>query len=118
MTVLAVIGSRTFSDMALLSEHMSKVCQAFGVSSIVSGGAKGADSLAVEHAQMLGLRVQIFKPDWAQFGRGAGPIRNRLIVDVADVVLAFWDGESKGTKHAVGYAQQKGKHTIVVRIAN
>ena len=50
MTVLAVIGSRTFTNRALLAEHMDEVCAAFDVSVVVSGGAKGADSLAAGYA--------------------------------------------------------------------
>lgn len=116
MTALAVIGSRTFNDMSLLIEHMAEACSVFDVSAVVSGGAKGADSLAAEYASSQGLPVQVFKPDLAQFGRGAGPIRNKAIVNAADVVLAFWDGKSKGTKHALNYAKQIGKHVIFVRI--
>lgn len=114
MTVLAVIGSRTYKDMPLLIEHLDRTCANFSVASIVSGGAKGADSLAAEYAAVIGLPVEVFKPDWAQFGRGAGPIRNKAIVNAADIVLAFWDGESKGTKQALSYAKQMGKHVIVV----
>ena len=117
VTVLAVIGSRTFKDMPLLIEHMDKACAQFSVTAIVSGGAKGADTLAAEHAAVLGLPVEIFKPDWAQFGRGAGPIRNKVIVSAADVVLAFWNGESKGTKQALSYAKEVGKHVIVVAVS-
>lgn len=116
MTVLAVIGSRKFTNCALLAEHMDEVCAAFDVSAIVSGGAKGADSLAAGYAATRGLPVQIFEPDWAQFGRGAGPIRNKAIVSAADVVLAFWDGESRGTKQALAYAKQMGKQVIVVSV--
>lgn len=116
MTVLAVIGSRTFSNSALLAEHMDEVCAAYHVSVVVSGGAKGADSLAANYAASRGLPVQIFEPDWAQFGRGAGPIRNKAIVNAADVVLAFWDGESKGTQQALTYAKQKAKQVIVVAV--
>lgn len=116
MTVLAVIGSRTFCDKPLLTKYMNEACTEFSVVSIVSGGAKGADSLAAEHAEVLGLPVEVFEPDWAQFGRGAGPIRNKAIVNAAEVVLAFWDGESKGTKQALSYAKQMGKKIIVVRV--
>ena len=116
MAVLAVIGSRSFNDMPLLIEHMDEICAAFSVTSIVSGGAKGADTFTAAHAASIGLPMEIFRPDWVQLGRAAGPIRNKAIVNAATVVLAFWDGDSKGTKQALNYAKQMGKQVVLVNV--
>lgn len=76
---------------------------------IVSGGARGADSLAERYANERGLATKIFLPDWESHGKGAGFIRNRDIVDYADYVIAFWDFKSKGTGHTVGLAKVSQK---------
>jgi len=85
------------------------------ITEIVSGGAKGADTLAEQFAKENNLPVKIFKPDWAKYGRGAGPVRNKQIVEYADKVIAFWDGESKGTKSSIDLAEKSGKLLTVKR---
>ena len=109
MKSIAVIGSRTFADYDLLEETLVH----YQISKLISGGAKGADSLAERYATNHCIELVVFKPDWKKYGRGAGPIRNRDIVDAADLVIAFWDGKSKGTKSALDYAQQKNKQVII-----
>lgn len=84
------------------------------ITAIVSGGAKGADSLAERYAQENGLEMVIYYPDWEKHGRAAGPIRNRLIVDEADAVVAFWDGKSRGTKSTIDLTLNKNKQLILV----
>lgn len=115
MTIMAIIGSRTFTSMALVSERASELCANHQIVGIVSGGADGADTLGAEFAKANKIPLRVFKPDWSTHGRGAGFIRNKLIVDAADLVLAFWDGRSKGTQHAIAYAKQMNKPVHVVR---
>lgn len=112
MTILAVIGSRSFDDEPRMQHVLTSLISELGITTVVSGGARGADAMAANIAHALGLTVEIFKPDWKQYGRGAGPIRNKLLVDAADVVLAFWDGQSPGTKHAISYAKSTNKRVI------
>ena len=109
MRKIAVIGSRAFNDF----EHLERVLLPWLPAHIVSGGARGADALAARLAETHNLPITIIKPDWAQYGRAAGPIRNRAIVDAADIVIAFWDHSSKGTKSALDYARQKQKTIII-----
>lgn len=80
---------------------------------VVSGGAKGVDQEAARAAKARGLNIQIHYPNWEQ-GRGAGFARNRAIVHAADVVTAFWDGSSRGTRHTIGVAHEMSKPIIVV----
>jgi hypothetical protein len=68
---------------------------------IVSGGADGVDSWAIEIASSLGLETIVFQPDWERLGRKAGPIRNAKIVAHVDELAAFWDGRSRGTLNTV-----------------
>lgn len=107
---LAVIGSRSFNDYKALSECLSRFTD---ITAIVSGGAKGADSLAERYAFDNGIETIIFIPDWKRHGRGAGMIRNKAIVSAADVIVAFWDGTSKGTKNSIELAKKAGKRVIV-----
>jgi len=91
----------------------------------VSGGAKGADSLGKKfcesynkHAKKYNLgdfiEIKEFLPDWDKYGKRAGFLRNQEIINNADVVLAFWDGKSKGTQHSIGLAKEQKKTTIIV----
>ena len=109
MRKIAVIGSRHFTDY----DRLERVLQPWLPAHIISGGAKGADALAEQLARENKLPITVIKPDWKQYGRGAGPIRNRTIVDTADLVIAFWDGKSRGTASALNYARAKGKTVII-----
>jgi hypothetical protein len=75
---------------------------------IVSGGATGADSLGRDVAQKHGANYLEFLPDWEKHGKSAGVIRNADLVKISDFVVAFWDGQSRGTRHSLDIARQKG----------
>jgi len=107
---LAIIGSRNFTDNDLMDQHLKGLC----IDEIISGGAKGADTLARNYAIENQIPLKEFKPDWAQYGRGAGIIRNKKIIDSADYILAFWDGQSKGTQHSINYAKKNDKPIKVI----
>jgi hypothetical protein len=102
---LAIVGSRTFNDYEMVKTALKDLA----ITEIVSGGAKGADTLAEQYAAENNIPVKVFKPDWAKYGRGAGPVRNKQIVEYADKVIAFWDGESRGTKSSIDLAEKQGK---------
>jgi predicted Rossmann fold nucleotide-binding protein DprA/Smf involved in DNA uptake len=104
---LAVVGSRTIVDFALVVAAIEE--SGFtDISLIVSGGAKGVDSLAEQYAKAKGIECRIFKPDWDKYGKRAGFVRNALIVNEADALVAVWDGKSKGTMHSVALANERG----------
>ena len=109
---LAVVGSRGFSDKARLYAELEKFS---GISLIISGGAKGADQLAEEYARERNIPVKIFMPDWAKYKRAAGPMRNKLIVQESECVIAFWDGVSAGTKSSIDFAKKENKTLHIVR---
>lgn len=113
---IAIIGSRTFSNYELLSVIIKNFLSEnnIKVNSIISGGAKGADSLAEQFALENNLEMIIFKPDWKKFGKKAGIIRNTIIIDNSDTVFAFWDGKSSGTKDAINKAEKLGKKVITI----
>ncbi len=108
---VAIVGSRTVTDYAVVETVMQNYS---GVTQVVSGGAKGVDSLAEKWSSQQSLQNPlVFKPDWATHGRGAGVVRNRAIVDAADIVVAIWDGESRGTLSSIKYGIKQGKQVDV-----
>lgn len=102
---LAVVGSRNFVDY----EYMCQMLDWFEIKKIISGGANGADSLALKYAEDHRYDYQEFPAEWTKHGRSAGFIRNKLIVDACDEVVAFWISKSKGTKHSIDLALKAGK---------
>lgn len=120
---LAIVGSRNFNDRFLMAEYLAVFATAYskdGYSEeppdieIISGGAKGADSLGERFAKIYRMPVTIFKPDWDKYGKSAGFIRNQTIVDNCDIVLAFWDGKSKGTQDTINKAKKAKKPTFII----
>ena len=108
---IAIIGSRGFNDYELVKTTLEKYED---VSLVVSGGAKGADLLGERWAKEKGIPTKIFIPDWDKHGKSAGYIRNKDIVANADLVIAFWDGISKGTKHSMNIATDTGVELLTV----
>lgn len=80
---------------------------------IVTGGARGVDRSAEVCAGNNGLKLTVIRPDYDQYGRSAPIRRNIQIVDYADMVIAFWDGQSRGTKFVIDYCEKTGKELEV-----
>lgn len=111
---LAIIGSRNFTDYELMLEKFGELVQTEGFPThIVSGGAKGADSLAERLADFYQIPKIIHHADWARLGDRAGPVRNTLIAHSSDMVLAFPMGESAGTKQCISLFKEEGKPIII-----
>lgn len=85
------------------------------ITSVVSGGAAGADTHAAVYASTFGVPVTVHAPDWATHGKSAGYKRNVLIVNDAEAVLAVWDGVSKGTLLTMNIARDQGKLLVCHR---
>lgn len=105
-----VSGSRSIEKFDL-SPYIPEHC---GL--IISGGAKGIDTVAEQYALAHGIESKILKPDYEQFGRAAPLKRNDEMVELADLVIAIWDGKSHGTKHTIDYAKKIGKEIQVITI--
>lgn len=113
-----IAGGRNFSDYALLKERCDYFLQnkmKEGRVVIVSGHASGADALGERYAQERHLSLEAHPADWNKHGRAAGPIRNAEMAEVADALIAFWDGVSRGTKNMIDTAKSKGLKVAVVR---
>jgi hypothetical protein len=111
--VLGVAGGRDFSNYLLLSKELNQLKHKYNIKRIISGGAKGADSLAERYAKENQIEITILKPDWNQFGIKAGKLRNKDIVDLSDLVITFWDGRSPGTNDTIKRSK-KGKKLIKI----
>lgn len=107
---MAVIGSRTFEDY----NRLKRILDLYPVTTIVSGGAKGADSLGERYADEKGINKEIYVPQWDLFGKKAGFLRNTTIIENCDMVVAFWDKKSKGTKDSLDKAHSLSKTTLIV----
>ena len=83
---------------------------------IITGGAKGVDSIAEDFARSHGIELVIFRPDYKAHLRGAPIRRNERIVNECSYLLAIWDGKSKGTRYTINYAIKMGKPVHVVRV--
>lgn len=106
---LGIVGSRTFSDYELMCKQLEKIKARLGIDidTIISGGAKGADSLGARYARDNDIGLIEHLPEWEKHGKGAAFIRNSLIVRDSDIIIAFWDGESRGTQHTLTLADKK-----------
>lgn len=108
---VAVIGSRNFSNYNLLKAILDEIF----ITQIVSGGAKGADTLAERYAKENKIPTKIFLPDWNKHGVSAGFIRNTDIINDADYVVAFWDNKSNGTRDSINKAKIANKEIIIIK---
>ena len=82
---------------------------------IISGAARGADTLGERYAHERGYAVEKYPADWNCDGKAAGPIRNAQMAKVADALIAFWDGNSRGTQNMIDLARLKPLPFRVVR---
>jgi hypothetical protein len=103
-----IAGSRTYKNYNELKQICDFYLRNQKSVEIVSGGAKGADLLGERYAKERGLKIKVFTPDWERFGKKAGIIRNEEMAKYADGLIAFWDGQSRGTKHMIEYAKLRG----------
>ena len=119
-TRIIVCGCKDFSNREFCFNRLDSILSEYKEVEIVSGHAKGADSFGEEYAKKHGLPLKIFTPDWKRYGRAAGPIRNREMLNYSleakPVVIAFWNRTSKGTKDMINQATKAGVKVHIVDI--
>ena len=106
---VAIIGSRDYKDIDRIRVLVESLSTGQILPMLISGGARGPDSIAEKEAMKHGWDSLIFEVDWDNLGRGAGFARNTTIAKEADVVYAFWDGKSRGTLDTISKAVKLGK---------
>lgn len=136
MLKVIIAGSRNFSDFTVLKKECCKIfkslsdegCLSGNVKAdcanieIISGSARGADKLGEDFAKEYGIQVKRFPAQWDKYGKSAGYIRNDAMARYATdgnglgVLIAFWDGKSRGTKHMIDIAKKNNMKIFVVDI--
>ena len=116
-----VVGSRSFDNYELLESTLDKLLINYREITIVSGGAKGADTLAEEYAAANGYECMVFKANWQQHGRAAGIFRNeemhRYISQFEKRGCgAVGDGQSRGTYSNFELAKKYNNPLRIIRI--
>jgi len=109
-----ICGSRSVSDPAVVAQAVTN--SGMKPTHIVSGGARGVDTLARFYAETYDIEFTEYLADWDRYGKRAGYMRNCVMVGAVDAVIAVWDGESPGTKHSIDYATSRGKEVFVFRV--
>lgn len=114
---IIIAGSREYNNYEEAAKLIDKFIKDVNSSNvvIVSGGAKGADKIGEEYAARNDLDCVVYKANWGKYGKQAGIIRNGEMAKNADCLLAFWDGESRGTYNMVNTAK---KRKLKVRVFN
>jgi hypothetical protein len=112
---VAIVGSRGYLD---LDSVVSYVADLPADTVVITGGAKGVDEAAEKAARKRGLDVVVHYANWNLYGKAAGQIRNQVVVDDCDRLVAFWDGTSPGTRGAISAASKAGKLEKVYRDRN
>lgn len=113
---VAIIGSRCISASPeaieqKITEQIPPEC-----SEIVSGGAKGIDTLAEKIAKKMKIPLKCFLPDYQLYGKTAPLERNIEIINYSDLVLAFWNTESRGTQFVMSECIKRRKPIKVIII--
>jgi hypothetical protein len=113
---IAVIGSRTFENYRKMETVLDSLIEERGLSdiTIVSGGARGADTLAERYAKNRGFSLIVKYADW-DLGKHAGYLRNQEMAEIADIIIGFHQGNSKGTQHMLKEGADRGIETICIR---
>ena len=107
---LLIVGSRDIDDFDLTPYIDAEV------DTVISGGARGIDTLAEKYADERRISKYILRPQYHLYGRAAPIKRNAQMVDMADAVLAVWDGKSRGTQYILEYAKKANKPLAVIEI--
>lgn len=111
-----IAGSRSYTNTREFFILIGSVPWVGGVTEVVSGCAKGPDTMGELWAEYFSLPITKFPANWTKYGRGAGHIRNAEMAEYADALIAFWDGVSAGTANMINLAKAKGLKTHVIMV--
>jgi len=111
---IIIAGTRTFNSYDAFRKQLNEIIDVSCQVEIVSGAAKGVDTLAIMYAEENSHKLKLFPADWEKYGKSAGAIRNKEMAEYGDMLIAFWDGESRGTKMMIEIAKKKELPVIVI----
>jgi len=110
-----IAGSRDFYDYDLLKKKCDEIIKEEKVE-ILSGTARGTDRLGERYSKENGHELSQYPADWDKYGKSAGYKRNLQMAENADTLIAFWNGESPGTKHMIDISRKKKLRIFIVSI--
>lgn len=116
---LVIAGCRDYNDYFILSKEVDEYIKELDENHlviIVSGGAGGADALGEKFAQIHNLPIEKYPAEWKKYGKAAGPRRNSEMARIADGVIVFWDGKSRGTQNMITCAKKENKPCKIIKI--
>ena len=116
---LVVAGCRNFTNYLKASREIQKYINKLDAEYsviILSGGANGADELGEKFAEKHKLKLEKYPAEWDRYGRFAGPRRNAQMAKIADGIIVFWDGKSRGTKNMIENAKKENKPCTIINI--
>jgi hypothetical protein len=108
-----IAGGRDIHDKEILLQAINE--SGFEITHVIVGGAPGVDTMAEEWAREKNLTGEIHNADWRKFGKAAGPIRNRVMAEHGEALIAIWDGVSRGTKNMIEEATKRKLKVYVYR---
>lgn len=112
-----IAGSRDITDPRHVWDAVREAqTEGLEVTEVVTGGARGVDTIAHNGATKGGIDTTVMHANWEGHGKAAGPIRNRRMAEYADALIAVWDGKSRGTKNMIDEARKRGLAVWVHRI--
>jgi len=122
--ILLIAGSRGFynsEEEEVLKYHyklgletLQSIKTKYNVLEVLSGKAKGADAFGEIWAKTNDIRVKEFPAEWDKYGKKAGMIRNKVMGDIADIAVIFWDGKSPGSKNMIDYFKSLKKPIYII----
>lgn len=103
-----IAGSRNFNNYDFLQTKINEL--KLNITEIICGEARGADSLGKQYGINHNIPIKSFPAEWDKYGKSAGYIRNKEMAKYADYLIAFWDGQSRGTNHMINIMRDLNKH--------
>lgn len=113
---LGIVGYRNYNNYEEFESKLLSKYNPQNISKIISGGCKGTDKLAELFAKKYNIPLIIHHANWSKYGKSAGPIRNKLIVDDSTELVAFLSLDSVGTKITIKYANDKNIPVVIFSI--
>lgn len=116
---ITIGGCRNFEDYNFFKTQLNHILTQIITSEeiiILTGHCSGTDLLAEKYATENGFPLEIHPARWQQYGRGAGVIRNKEMVIQSDLIIAFWDAKSRGTKSLINIAIELSKPLKIIYI--
>jgi len=111
-----IAGSRWINDPKFLEEAIRD--SGFNITTVISGAAKGVDTMGEDYARVNNIPRIVMPANWSKYGRRAGRIRNEEMAEVAEAVIAIFDGTSSGTAHMIREAESRGLPLFVKKLTN